>query len=128
MTKADLVRLGARTSDRGRLREVAGEERCAQVVREGRARFDPRRCESRLRPRMASADRGNGRGAPLRPGRFAGRDRAGDRRLDGGVGLMGADQSTDDRYTFPCKHGSRPKARIPHGDISVTAALESTRS
>src|SRR5262245_54688369 len=35
-----------------------------------------------LRDNFTSADRGEGRGAPLRPGRFAGRDRAGHRRLD----------------------------------------------
>jgi pimeloyl-ACP methyl ester carboxylesterase len=51
-----------RGCDRGRLRGLAGDERCAQAVREGRARFDPRRPESRLRPWMASADRGDGRG------------------------------------------------------------------
>jgi pimeloyl-ACP methyl ester carboxylesterase len=68
---------------------LAGDERCTQAVREGRARFARRRRrESRLRPRVASADRGDGRGGPLPPGRFAGRDRAGHRRLDGGVGLI----------------------------------------
>src|SRR5262249_35406672 len=79
-----------RGCDRGRLRGLAGDEQCAQAVRKGRARWDPRRRrESRLRPRFASADRGDGRGGPLPPGRFAGRDRAGHRRLDGGVGLRG---------------------------------------
>ena len=37
------------------------------------------------RPRMASADREDDHGYPFRSGRFAGRDRAGHRRLDGGV-------------------------------------------
>jgi haloalkane dehalogenase len=65
--------------------------KCAQVVREGRARCTPwRRCESRDRPGVASADRGHGRGDPFRPRRFAGRDRAGHRRLDAGVWLTGA--------------------------------------
>ena len=36
-------------------------------------------------------------GAPFRPGRFAGRDRAGHRRLDGGVGLTAAMQGCDVR-------------------------------
>src|SRR5262249_19219501 len=72
-----------RDCDRSRVRGVAGDEPCTQVVREGRARFARRRRrESRLCPRVASADRGDGRGAPFRPGRFAGRDRAGHRRLD----------------------------------------------
>jgi pimeloyl-ACP methyl ester carboxylesterase len=72
-----------RDFDRGRLRELAGDERCAQAVREGRARLaHRRRRESRLRPRLASADRGDGRRAPFRAGRFAGRDRAGNRQLD----------------------------------------------
>jgi hypothetical protein len=35
-------------------------------------------------PFVASADRGYGRGDPFRPGRFAGRDRARHRRVDGG--------------------------------------------
>src|SRR5262249_6069901 len=67
---------------------LAGDEPCAQAVREGRARCAPRRRRgSRLRPQVASADRGERRGGPLPPGRLAGRDRAGDRRLDGVVGL-----------------------------------------
>jgi len=36
---------------------------------------------------VASADREAGGRDPFRPGRFAGRDRAGRRRLDGDVGL-----------------------------------------
>src|SRR4029453_14674183 len=39
---------------------------------------------------VASADREDGGGDPFRSGRFAGRDRAGHRRLDGDVGLTGA--------------------------------------
>src|SRR5262249_32467274 len=39
----------------------------------------------RLHARLGSADRGRGRGTPLRPGRFAGRDRTRHRRLDGDV-------------------------------------------
>src|SRR5262249_43484157 len=85
-----------RDCDRGRLRELAGDEPCTQAVREGRARSARRRRrESRLRPRLAGADRGEGRGAPLRPGRFAGRDRAGHRRLDGHVALTEAMQGHD---------------------------------
>src|SRR5262249_20598273 len=54
------------------------------AVLQGRPRCDPRqRGGSRLHPQVASADRDEGRGAPLRPGRFAGRDRAGHRQLDG---------------------------------------------
>ena len=45
--------------------------------------------------RLPAHDRGDGRGGPLPPGRFAGRDRAGHRRLDGGVGLTGAMQGHD---------------------------------
>jgi pimeloyl-ACP methyl ester carboxylesterase len=77
-----------RGRDRGRLRGLAGDERCAQAIREGRARCAPRgRRKSRHRPRVASADRGDGRGGPFRPGGFTGRDRAGCRQLDGGVRL-----------------------------------------
>ena len=46
----------------------------------------------RLRPQVASADRGDGRGYPFRPGRFARRDRTGHRRLDGDVGLTEGDE------------------------------------
>src|SRR5262249_27841114 len=75
-----------RGCDRGRLRGLAVNERRAQAVLQGRARCDPhQRRGSRLHPQVASADRGEGRGAPLCPGRFAGRDRAGHRRLDGEV-------------------------------------------
>jgi haloalkane dehalogenase len=43
-----------------------------QAVAEGRTRCAPRRRrESRLRPRVASADRGDGRGGPFPPGGFA---------------------------------------------------------
>ena len=67
-----------------------GDEQCAQAVREGRARCDPRqRYAGRPRPQVAGADRGDGPGDPFRAGRFAGRDRTGHRRLDGGVGLTG---------------------------------------
>ena len=77
-----------RDCDRGGLCGLAGDEQCAQAVPQGRARCDPRqRCAGRLRPRVAGADRGDGRGGPFRPGRFAGRDRAGHRRLDGDVGV-----------------------------------------
>jgi haloalkane dehalogenase len=41
-------------------------------------------------PQVTGADRGDGRGGPLPPRRFAGRNRAGHRRLDGDVGLTGA--------------------------------------
>src|SRR5262245_50090091 len=44
---------------------------------------------------MASTDRGDGPGDPFHPRRFAGRDRAGHRRLDGDVGLTGAMQGHD---------------------------------
>src|SRR5262249_13868639 len=50
-----------------------------------------------LHPPVASANRGDGRGAPLRPGRLAGRDRAGRRGMDGKVGLMQAIQRRDVR-------------------------------
>ena len=45
---------------------------------------------ARPRPQVARADREDGRGDPFRPGRFAGRDRSGHRRLDGSVGLTAA--------------------------------------
>src|SRR5262249_33548746 len=63
-----------------------------------------------LHPQVASADRGEGRGAPLRPGRFAGRDRAGHRRLDGDVGLTRARQGHDgviSRHAAPINEGIR---------------------
>ena len=61
---------------------------CAQAVPEGRARRNPCwRQGSRTRPKLARADRSDDQGGPFRPGRFAGRDRAGNRWLDGGVGL-----------------------------------------
>ena len=41
-------------------------------------------------PQVASADRGEGGGDPFRSGRFAGRDRAGHRRLDGGPATVPA--------------------------------------
>jgi hypothetical protein len=54
-----------------------------------RARGAPRqRRQSRFRPPVASAGRGHGCRGPFPPGRCAGRDRAGHRRLDGGLGLM----------------------------------------
>jgi pimeloyl-ACP methyl ester carboxylesterase len=85
-------RARGRGCDRER-RGLAGDEQCTQAVLEGRARWDPRpRRGSRLGPQLPSADRGDGRGGPFRPGRFAGRDRAGRRRLDGDVGLTGAMQ------------------------------------
>ena len=60
-------------------------ERHTLAVREGRTRFARRRRrESRLRLRVPSADRGDGRGAPFPPGGFAGRDWTGHRRLDEG--------------------------------------------
>ena len=87
---ADVVAIVAASAD------WLSTSRCAQAVLQGRARCDPRqRRGSRLHPQVACADRGEGRGAPLRPGRFAGRDRAGHRRLDGGVGLTGAMQGHD---------------------------------
>src|SRR5215470_14913657 len=62
---------------------MAQDKPCAQAVREGRARRDTlRRPGYRLRPRPASADGGDSRRGPLRPGRFAARDRAGHRWLD----------------------------------------------
>ena len=68
----------------GCLRGLAVNKPCAQAVLQGRARCDPRqRRGSRLPPQVPSADRGVGRGAPLHPGRFPGRDRSSDRRLDG---------------------------------------------
>jgi hypothetical protein len=55
-----------------------------------RARRDPRRRRgSRPCPQVASADQGDSRGGPFRPGRFAGRDRPRRRRLDSYVGLTG---------------------------------------
>ena len=66
---------------------------------------------SRLRPQVASADRGDGRGGPFRPGRFAGRDRAGHRRLDGDVGLTGAMQDRNVRSN-----------RMATKDVSVVLA------
>src|SRR5215472_17589518 len=72
---------------------MAQDEQYAQAVREGRAGWDPlRRRGSQLRPQVAGADRGDGRGDPLRPGGFAARDRAGHRRLDGDIGLTAAMQ------------------------------------
>src|SRR4029450_2798477 len=60
-----------------------GDEQCAQAVRKGRAVWEPRRWRGpRLRPQVASADRGDGRGGPLPPGRFAGRDGTGHRRRE----------------------------------------------
>jgi len=56
-----------------------------------------------------SADRGDGRGDPLCPGGFAGRDRAGHRPLDGGFGLIGAMQGQ--RGARHNGHGSRLRRR-----------------
>ena len=67
------------------LRGLAVYEQCAKAVLQGRAWCDPhQRRGSRLHSWVTSADRGDCRGSPLRPGRFAGRDRTGHRRLDGG--------------------------------------------
>jgi pimeloyl-ACP methyl ester carboxylesterase len=46
-----------------------------------------RRSESRLRSQASGADRSHGFRGALCPGRFPRRDRASDRRVDGGVGL-----------------------------------------
>ena len=52
---------------------LARDEQRARAIREDRAWFaHRRRRESRLRPRVAGAARGDGRGGPLRPGRLAG--------------------------------------------------------
>jgi pimeloyl-ACP methyl ester carboxylesterase len=84
-----------RGSDRSRLRGLARDKQCAQAVRQGRAWWDPRqRRGSQRRPQVPSADRGDGRGDPLRPGGLAGRNRAGHSRLDGDVGLTGACEAT----------------------------------
>jgi pimeloyl-ACP methyl ester carboxylesterase len=90
MGPADPHRRGARRGeyDRSRLRGLARKERCAQAVCEGGARpACRRRRKSRLRPQLASADRGDSRRGSLRPGGFARRDRARNRRVDGGAGL-----------------------------------------
>jgi len=66
---------------------MAQDKQCAQALLESRARWDTlRRPGCRFRPESARADGGDNRRGPLRPGRFAARDRAGYRRLDGGVG------------------------------------------
>ena len=44
---------------------------------------------------LAGADRSDGQRGPFRPGRFAGRDRAGHRQLDEDVGLTGPMQDQD---------------------------------
>src|SRR5262249_56760707 len=66
---------------------------------------------SRLRPQVSGADRDEGRGAALRPGRFAGRDRTGHRKVDGDVGLMEAIQGRDVRSN-----------RMATKDVSVVLA------
>ena len=82
-----------------------------KAVHEGRARCAPwRRCESGHRPLVASADRGDGQRCPFRPGRFAGRDRAGYRRLDGNV-----------RLRRPCSDTSRNNRTTK--DVSVVLAI-----
>src|SRR5262245_23680239 len=64
-----------------------------------------RRRESRHRPCVASADRSHGRWGPFRPGRFAGPDRAGHRRWDGGKGSHG--RCGLDVRTCSCGQGMR---------------------
>src|SRR5262249_61979915 len=49
----------------------------------------PQRYAGQPRPRVASADREDGGGDPFRSGRFAGRDRAGHRRMDEAVVVTG---------------------------------------
>ena len=84
------------------------DEQCAEAIPEGRARRNPRpRPGSRPGPQLPSADRGDDRGAPFRPGRFAGRDRAGRRQLDGGhaglIDLACADEVIESRFSLlPC--------------------------
>src|SRR5262249_20344202 len=75
------------TSGRGRnrvcLRRLVGDKQCAQTFPESRARRAPRwRCESRHGTLVASADGGHGEGDTFHSGGFAGRDRAGHRRLE----------------------------------------------
>jgi haloalkane dehalogenase len=62
-----------RDCNRGRLCGLAEDEQCAQALSEGRARRNPRwRQGSRTCPKFAWANRGDRRGGPFRPGRFAG--------------------------------------------------------
>ena len=76
---------------------------------------DPRqRYAGQPRPRVASADREDGRGDPFRPRRFAGRDRADHRRLDGGVGLTGA-MSSAARVPHSAKPRSRWRSTLEFG-------------
>jgi haloalkane dehalogenase len=79
---------------------VAQDEQRAQAVSKGRAGRDPRRRQgSRTSPKLSGADRSDSQGDPFRPGRFAGRNRAGHCRLDEDVELTKAMPKQEMRRT-----------------------------
>ena len=60
---------------------MAGGQRPAEALRQRRAGRDPARRAARVLPGLEEHHRGHGEGHPLRPGGFAGRDRAGRVRM-----------------------------------------------
>jgi hypothetical protein len=110
-----------RGCDRGRLRGMAGDERCAQAVREGRAGALPAGGGNldlaRGLPTQAEVTVAGG---PLLPARFARRDRAGHRPVHGSVGLTGAMKGYDGVASYSWLRRSR--RRVDSGMLQGESA------
>src|SRR5215204_6629743 len=77
----DKRRAGGCREHRGRLLEVAREERRAEAVRERRAGCDPHWIAARVLPEVAESGGSHGPRSAFPPGGLAARDRGGRRHL-----------------------------------------------